>query len=95
MKENFTLNLLQICLDPPILGVTIGPHSISPPPPPPPISLSTGGTTFSPKFLKGGDQKKSKCQGGLKESLPQIFAWGELTMFLVKKDCKMKYGFKG
>ena len=32
--------------------------------------------------------------GGLKESLPQIFAW-ELVMLLVKKDCKMTYGFKG
>ena len=38
----------------------------------------------------GGGQKKNECQGGLKESLPQISArgggGGGLTMFLVKKD---------
>ena len=39
-----------------------------------------------PRFeIGGGDQEENECLGGLKESLPQIFAW-ELVMLLVKKD---------
>ena len=58
--------------------------------------LSAGGTTFSLKFWKGGDQEKNEYLGRLKESLPQMFALGGLLyMFPVKKDLsyKMKYGF--
>ena len=36
--------------------------------------------------------EKNECLGELKESIPQIFARG-LTVFLVKKDYKVKYGF--
>ena len=39
------------------------------------------------------DQKKNECLGKLKEAIPQIFARG-LNVLLVKKDCKMKYGFE-
>ena len=47
-----------------------------------------------PNFEKG-DHKKNECLGERKEFLPQTFAWGEeLTEFLVKKDCKIKYGFE-
>ena len=56
-----------------------------------------GGTTFSPKFSKGGGggSEKNDCLGRLKEFLPcLIFAWG-LAMFLVKKRLsKIKYGFE-
>ena len=38
-------------------------------------------------------QKKNECLGELEESIPQITASG-LTVFLVKKDCKIKHGFK-
>ena len=49
------------------------------------------GTTFSCKFWKREDQKKkNECL----ESLPQIFAWRALSMFLVKKAF-LKYGFEG
>ena len=37
--------------------------------------------------------EKNECLGELNESIPQIFARG-LTVFLVKKDCKIKYGFE-
>ena len=43
----------------------------------------------------GGGQKKNECLGGvLKSPCLRYLAVG-LTMFLVKKDCKMKYGFEG
>ena len=49
-----------------------------------------------PNFEKmgegGGKSEKNECLGRLKEFLPQIFAC-RLTVFLVKKDWKMKYGF--
>ena len=45
-----------------------------------------------PNFKKEGVSEKNECLGGLKEFLPQIFALG-LTVFLVKKDWKIKYGF--
>ena len=37
--------------------------------------------------------EKNECLGELKESIPQIFARG-LTVFLVKKDYKVKYCFE-
>ena len=43
------------------------------------------GTTFSPKFWKNGVSEKNEYLGGLK-------AWG-ITVFLVKKDWRIKYGF--
>ena len=49
----------------------------------PPFLL--GGTTFCHKFLKRKGSEKNRCVEGLKESLPQIFAWEGLTMFIVKK----------
>ena len=39
----------------------------------------------------GSEQKE--CLGKLKESIPQVFARG-FTVFLVKKNCKIKYGFE-
>ena len=50
-----------------------------------------GGQRVFPNFEKGSE--KNECLGELKEFIPQIFAW-ELTVFLVKKDCKIKYGFE-
>ena len=47
------------------------------------------GTTFSPKFEKKGKeegQEKNECLEGLKEILPQMFAWGSLLCFLSKKS---------
>ena len=56
------------------------------------LSVGGGGATFGPKL------QKNECLGGLKEFLPQIFVWGGggggLTMFLVKKDCKIKCRFE-
>ena len=49
-------------------------------------------------FMARTKSEKNECLAGREESLPQIFAWvggGALTMFLVKKDRKMKYGFQG
>ena len=58
-------------------------------------------------FMARTKSEKNDCLAGREESLPQIFAWGgrgggggegregALTMFLVKKDRKMKYGFQG
>ena len=43
------------------------------------------GTPFSPKFWKEVGARKNECLGGLKA--------GGLTVFLVKKDWKIKYGF--
>ena len=52
-----------------------------------------------PNFEKGVSEKNEWLGGGsLKESLPQIFAKGRgggLSMFLAKKDSKIKYGFEG
>ena len=59
-------------------------HSISPSP-------LSGWPMFSPKFWKG--IRKKWVRGELKEFIPQIFYKG-LTVFLVKKDCKIKYGFE-
>ena len=56
------------------------------------------GQPLVPNFEKGGSEKKYERLGGvgggggLKESLPQIFARGDLTIFLVKKDLKLKCG---
>ena len=44
-----------------------------------------------PNFDKEGAEK-NECLDGLKEFFPQIFAWG-LTVFLMKKDWNIKYGF--
>ena len=43
-----------------------------------------------------GLEKPSTWRGGegLKEFVPQIFIWGRLTVFLLKKDCKIKYDFE-
>ena len=45
-----------------------------------------------PNFEKRGSEKDESL-GELKEFIPQIFAWG-LTVFLVIKGCKIKYGFE-
>ena len=65
---------------------------------PPPCSVD--GTTFSPKFWKGGIRKKWVVgEGGVLKSpchryLPRG-GGGGLSMFLAKKDSKIKYGFEG
>ena len=48
--------------------------------------LSARWDNLQSQSLKRGGSEKKECLGGLKESLPQIFAGGRLTMFLVKKD---------
>ena len=64
-------------------------HSISAP-------LLLGVQPFVPNFEKEGDQKKSLCLGSIKESLPQVFAWGGASYVSCQKRlCKMKYGFEG
>ena len=50
------------------------------------LPLSAGGGGLSVQILKRGNQKKNESLGGLKEFLPWTFAWGGLTMFLVKKQ---------
>ena len=50
-----------------------------------PVPLYCWGTTFKNKFWKGGSEKREWLGEGLKEFLPQIFAWG-VIMSLVKKD---------
>ena len=51
---------------------------------------------YQPPFLLGGDNllsqilkrkgsEKNRCVESLKESLPQMFSWEGLTMFIVKK----------
>ena len=44
-----------------------------------------GGGGAVPNFEKGGSEKNEGL-GGLKDSLPWIFAWGCLLCFLSKKD---------
>ena len=44
-------------------------HSISP------LPFSARGTSFSPKFWKGGNQRINECLRGYKDFLPWIFAW--------------------
>ena len=61
------------------------PNTVSDPPP------FLGGQWPVPNFEMG--LEKIECLGELKESIPQIFARG-LTVFLVKKDYKVKYGFE-
>ena len=78
---------------------SIGERSPAPPPPSPAAFFSRWeGATFLLDFWKrkGGRKKLSTWRwGGLKEFLPQVFAWGELTMFLVYKGlCKIKNGFE-
>ena len=63
-------------------------HSIS-------LPFSAGGQLSVPNFEKEGIKKKKKCLGGLKEFMPQRFVWRGLTMFFVKQDCEIKYGFEG
>ena len=40
-------------------------------------------------------QKKKWCLGGLKESLPQVFAFGAYYVSCQKRLCKMEFGFEG
>ena len=57
-------------------------HSITPPPPTPHFLL--GGNLQSKILKREEDQEKNECLVGLEESLPQIFAKGNLY-FLSKK----------
>ena len=60
----------------------------------PPLSLGGGNEPSVPNFEKGR-LEKNECLGGLKESLPQIFALGAYYVSCQKRLYKMKYGFKG
>ena len=54
------------------------------------------GHNFQAKILKrGGRLKKMSACGVLKESLPQLFAWGAYYVSCQKRLYKMKHGFKG
>ena len=56
-------------------------------PPRPPHPFLLGGDNFQSQILKKrGQEKKYECLGYLP---------GGLTMFLVKKDLKIKHGFEG
>ena len=61
------------------------------------VPLSAGGgTTFSPKFWKGGDQKKKWELGVSEHALAtDICLGGACYVFCLKGLCKMKYGFEG
>ena len=49
-------------------------------------SLSARGDNLQSQILKSRGSEKNECLGGLKESQPQIFAWGgSLLCFLSKK----------
>ena len=46
-----------------------------------------------PNFERGGEVKKNECQGGLKESLLEIFAWGDFLCFLSNKTLENEIWF--
>ena len=57
-----------------------------------------GGHLSVPDFEKGGSGKKREHRGvvvGLKEFLPQIFAWRAYYVPCQKRLRKIKYGFEG
>ena len=56
-------------------------------------SASLWGGNVQSKILKRGDQKKNSSCGDLKSSFTDI-CLGGLNVFLVKKDCKISYGFE-
>ena len=63
---------------------------------PPPLFCWVGGQLLVLNFEREGGQKKFECLGRLKEFLSQVFAWGELTVFLDNKRLhRIKYGFEG
>ena len=64
-------------------------YSISLPP-----LLFAGGQLSVPNFEKGGIRKKMIALGDLKSSYPRYLP-RELTMLLVKRLLKIKYGVKG
>ena len=51
----------------------------------PPLPLSAWGGQPTVLIFEKGEPEKNECPGDLKESLPQIFAWGSLPCFLSKK----------
>ena len=61
------------------------------------LPVSAGGQPSVPDFEKGGGggSEKHECLGDLKESLPQIFAWGAYYISCQKGLCKVKYDFEG
>ena len=66
------------------------------------LPVSAGGQRSVPDFEKrgsggegGGGSEKHKCLGDLKESLPQIFAWGAYYISFHKGLCKVQYDFEG
>lgn len=48
-----------------------------------------------PNFERGGRSKKNECQGGLKEFLLEIFAWGDFLCFLSNKTLENEIWFWG
>ena len=56
--------------------------------------LSAGGRQLPVSNFKKGDQKKYKCQGGLKSSSRRYLPGGGLLCSLLKNAFQIKYGFE-